>query len=179
MGILETVLIGIGVLLAGAQIYVMGNVTRKRPYRHSVEVTVNRPAERVYPYLTDPELKKQWVGGLQEMVPMNPRGLKVGAKARQVMELDGNHYEVEQEIVDLTPNQRFALALSHPALSAAGTYELFDDGDGHTRLTYTENLVLRDLWLRVMAPAVRRSNLNKLRTDLQRLKRVVEGRPAA
>jgi uncharacterized protein YndB with AHSA1/START domain len=99
---------------------------------HSVEI--ERPAAAVFPYLTDGEKLRQWVGGLVESTALTEGGARVGAKSREVVEERGQRFELETEITTCVPNEALQARITSQGFETLSTYRLQEDG-GRTRLT--------------------------------------------
>ena len=63
---------------------------------HTIEIA--RPPATVFPYLTEPERLKRWVGGLTTFEAAKGESAHVGAQSHQVMAIRGR----EWKLVDLS-----------------------------------------------------------------------------
>ena len=137
---------------------------------HSVEI--ERPAA-VFPYLTDGEKLRQWVGGLVESTALTEGGARVGARSREVVEERGQRFELETGITRYAPNEVLQARITSKGFETLSTYRLQEDS-GRTRLTSVLESRYTMLLARLLAPIVTRQAQKKLEADLDRLKRLVE-----
>jgi uncharacterized protein YndB with AHSA1/START domain len=136
---------------------------------HSVEI--DAPAERVFPYLAEPDLMREWVGGLLEFRPTDA-GPALGSRAIQVVEIAGKKWEVESELTRYEPPRELeARLVASKAFESVATYRL-EEVDGRTRVTTTMESEYRVA--RLVGGLIARKAQKKLETDLARLKQVVE-----
>jgi uncharacterized protein YndB with AHSA1/START domain len=131
--------------------------------------------DRIFPYFTEPERLKQWVGGLIETVPLTDEGPRVGAKSREVVEENGRRMVFESEILHLHPNRLLEVELRGDALEAVSRYELKGIDDG-TRVSHAMHVAYNGLFMKLLSPFIRRAVQRKLAADFVRLKEVVEKR---
>jgi len=138
---------------------------------HSVEIAA--PAARVFPYLSEPELMKRWIGGLREFRPLD-EGPAVGSRAVQVVHVGGREWEVESEITRYEPPRELEARLVAPnAFESTATYSLEANGE-RTRVTTVMQSDYKGRAGRFLGGVVTRQAQKKLVTDLERLKQVVE-----
>ena len=137
---------------------------------HTVEIA--RPPADVFPYLTEPEKMKRWIGGLVEFTPLD-EGAGLGSRSRQRVELGGRTWDVESEIVELEENRRLAARMQASAFTSTVSYDL-NEAAGGTRLTGVVDIELRGMGGRLLGGFVRGQAEQKLVGDLGRLKQVVE-----
>jgi uncharacterized protein YndB with AHSA1/START domain len=142
-------------------------------HRNEHSVQIERPAAAVFPYLTDGEKLRQWVGGLVESTALTEGGARVGARSREVVEERGQRFELETEITRYAPNEVLQARITSKGFETLSTYRLQEDG-GRTRLTSVLESRYTMLLARLLAPIVTRQAQKKLEADLDRLKRLVE-----
>jgi uncharacterized protein YndB with AHSA1/START domain len=145
-----------------------------RTFTFGSEVLLAAPPEQVFPYLTEPALLTQWMGGLVESRPLDDGVLRVGARAREVVEENGKRFEMESEVVGLEPNRTLEVSLRHPSMECVNRYQL-EPEDSHTRVTMTMRLSGRG-FMRLMAPFIGGPARRKLDADFGRLKELLEAR---
>jgi uncharacterized protein YndB with AHSA1/START domain len=136
---------------------------------HSVEI--DAPAERVFPYLAEPELMRTWIGGLVEFRPIDD-GPALGSRAIQVVELAGKKWDVESELTRYEPPRELeARLVASNAFESVARYRLEETAAG-TRVTTTMESEYRVT--RLLRGLIARKAQSKLESDLARLKQVVE-----
>lgn len=138
---------------------------------HSVEIGAS--ADRVFPYLAEPDLMQKWVAGLLEFRPLD-EGPRLGSRAIQVVEVAGKKWELESELTRYEPPHALAACLVAPKdFEMNATYRL-EETNGHTRLTATTDTAFKHRAARLLAGVITRKAQKKLEADLDRLKQVVE-----
>jgi carbon monoxide dehydrogenase subunit G len=93
-------------------------------------ISINKPAEKVYAYLTDIQNQKALNPSIDEVV-MDGK-LAVGTHYKIKMTVMGRPFVSENEIVALEPNKKFAVKTlaAPPASPVTNTYTLEPDGAG-------------------------------------------------
>ncbi len=134
--IIAVVLIGVIVLL------VLGR--RDDAGRNTAAIQIDRPPAQVFPWITEPDRLKQWIGGLVESTPLTDDGLEVGARSREVIAMGNERYEMETTIVDLEPPVRLVVEIDSSGFKADARYDLVESGGG--------DLLLLRLYLALRAP---------------------------
>lgn len=137
------------------------------------EVEINRPALQVFSWLHETPKMKQWLGGYVETIPDDKLGARVGARATEVAERDGQRWEMRSELTAFAPGQRLVIHLTHPAFTDDTEYSLSEQA-GVTRLRY-HSVAHYNQWLfRLISPLVARSVHSKMEADFAKLKLLVE-----
>lgn len=101
--------------------------------------TFRCPSRVLWSWIDDVEKSKQWLRGLEEVVPLDPGPKRPGWRAKLRIREGGRVQEYEQEIVDYEPGRRFHMTMEGGALKGCVIdvdYVLTDLGDGTTRLDY-------------------------------------------
>jgi uncharacterized protein YndB with AHSA1/START domain len=138
---------------------------------HTVEIAA--PRERVFAWLTEPELMLRWVGGLRDFRPLDPEP-GPGARAQQVVELGGRRMDVRSEITRYEPGEAVEARLDGKGFEVETAYSL-DATDGTTTcVRATVHTRLHGLGGRLLGGVVERGAQRKLEGDLARLKELVE-----
>jgi uncharacterized protein YndB with AHSA1/START domain len=139
---------------------------------HRAETSINGTPERVFPWLTQPDLLTQWLGGLVESIPQGDGRLAVGARSREVIEDNGRRFTVESEVVGLEPGRLLAVNLTGDMFDIVSRYRLESAG-ATTRVQHTMDTRYKGI-TRLFAPFLRGAVQRKLDADLARLKGLVE-----
>ncbi len=142
---------------------------------HTVEIA--RPPAAVFPYLTEPELLKRWVGGLTTFEAVDGESAAVGAQSRQVMVIRGREWKLDGELTALEPDRFVQARMDGKGLTVTTSYALEPIETG-TRLTATVESDFSLLVARLFGGLVSRETQRKLRTDLARLQALVESNPS-
>jgi uncharacterized protein YndB with AHSA1/START domain len=138
----------------------------------SVEIAA--PADVVFPWLARPALLMRWVGGMVECQPDTEEEVGVGSRLRQVVVDRGTRIELTGTTARYEPPRLLEVHLDSPGtFTATSVHRLLDRG-GRTELRTSLETELGPKVGRLIAPIVMRVASSKLRSDLQRLKRMVE-----
>ncbi|HYM63119.1 MAG TPA: SRPBCC family protein [Gaiellaceae bacterium] len=142
-------------------------------YRNEHTIEIARPPATVFPYLTEPERLKRWVGGLTAFEPVEGQSAQVGALSRQVMVIRGKEWKLDGELTALEPDRFVEARMEGKGFKAKTSYVL-EPVEGGTRLTTTVESEYSLLVARLLGGLVSRETQKKLRADLARLEVLVE-----
>jgi uncharacterized protein YndB with AHSA1/START domain len=137
-------------------------------FSHSI--LVSRPPAEVFPWLLEEDKVPQWTGDLQRYEVIG--GLRVGGRARQTLALAGG-IVLDLEIVAYDPPSGAATRFETNGVKVQSAYQLDASGPG-TRLTQTLDAKAGSLSARVLIPVVQGRLESKLKTDLERLRGLLE-----
>jgi uncharacterized protein YndB with AHSA1/START domain len=137
---------------------------------HSIEI--DAPADRVFEYVSRPDLMKEWVGGLVEFRLLDP-GPALGARGVQIVEVSRRNWELQSEITRYQPPRALQARLTHKGFVSTAAYEL-EEHDGHTHVHATLDTEYKLFANRLLGALVTRQAQKKLEDDLERLKRAAE-----
>jgi uncharacterized protein YndB with AHSA1/START domain len=167
IGVVLIVLTG-GLLLAGGG--------RRLAHTETV-VYFNHPAAQLWPWLVEVPRLKQWLGGFIDSIPEDSGGLRVGARSKELVELDGRRWEIGSQVTALQPGQRLALHLVADEFEDDTEY-LLEERGGVTMLTYKSDAHYRPLLARLLSPLISRDVERKVRSDLAKLDGLLAREPA-
>ncbi len=134
-------------------------------------ITINKPVEKVYGFLTDLENQKklsEYITGVEVDGP-----LKVGTRYKIQTTSYGRTNVMENEVVALEPNKKFGVKTlaAPPASDVTSTYLLEKEGSG-TKLTLQVDAV-------IMAPGMEEMIKTQMKTGfdtvLASTKKAIEG----
>ena len=165
-------LAGIGGLLVICVIVLLFLGGYRGESRLVASVDIARPPSAVFPFITQPDKLKSWVGWLVEVKEVAP------ARQVWVMEDRNNNNQLMNIETAITRTEPGRLLEANVAAAEGFTghvrYELESGDNKQTRLTYVANYKF-DHWLaKLLEPIISRSAQQKLEEDLQRLKQQVE-----
>jgi uncharacterized protein YndB with AHSA1/START domain len=150
-----------------------------RVARTEQAVDIAAPPEVIFPWLARPALLMRWVGGMVECQAETEAEEGVGSRLRQVVVDRGTRIELTGETVRYEPNELLEVHLDSPGtFQAVSVHRLSPHGEGHTRLVTSLETELGPRIGRLIAPIVSRVASSKLRSDLDRLRRLVEAAEA-
>jgi uncharacterized membrane protein len=164
--------------IAVVVLVVLGALSERRIH---ATVDIDRPADVVFAWVTEPRRLQAWIGWLVDIRNVTPQQGQVGSRQVWVMEDRNNNnarMEIETEFVTYRPGRGLTARLNAPgAFIGAVDYVLEPLGPNRTRLKYSMSYDYQ-MWLaRLLEPIIARSARQKLEEDLQRLKQRAEAEP--
>jgi carbon monoxide dehydrogenase subunit G len=121
--------------------------------KFSADLKVNRPVDKVFAWLTNPENQGKFDKTSLKMEALTPGPWRTGTQFRELRDLGGRKTEVLSEVAELVPNQRFILR-SKTGPGWLGTWEFEPEGTG-TRLRWTGQLTMNG-FARLLEPLIGR-----------------------
>lgn len=151
-------------------------------HRIASSVEIDRPADVVFAWVTEPQRLQAWIGWLVDIRSVTPQQGQVGARQVWVMEDRNNNnarMEIASEVMTFRPGQALEARLEAPgAFTGAVNYQLEPLGPNRTRLNYSMSYEYQHWFARLLEPIIARSARQKLEEDLARLKQRAEAEPA-
>jgi hypothetical protein len=115
----------------------------------------------------------EWMGALQESEPLTDGLPGEGSRYRDVFVDHGQRIELEAEVVRYEPPLHLEVALRGDGVVATSR-QVLEPVEGGTRLTAVIETEYTKRLLRMMAGVVTRHAQDRLESDLENLKRIVE-----
>jgi carbon monoxide dehydrogenase subunit G len=135
--------------------------------RTHATVEIARPPEVVFPWLVEPELRLQWVDGLE-------RSERTGdGRYREVFNQAGIRTAVDVQVRRLEPPRVVEIRVTSKHFDADAYTEARSTGAG-TRVESTIDAAYKSLMLRAAAPVITRQTQSSLERSLATLKELVE-----
>jgi uncharacterized membrane protein len=135
-------------------------------------VTINRPVDAVFAYVTDGMNGSKWRSGVLETEHVSGSGL--GAVYRQgVKGPGGRRVAADYEVTAFEPGRRMAFKAIAGPVRPAGEFR-FADVDGSTRLTFSLDAQLSG-WKAVLMGGLVQKTMDAEVAALDRLKGILEG----
>jgi len=137
------------------------------------EIIINRPAEAVSAYASDPSNAPDWYTNIDSAKWRTSPPLRTGAKVAFSAHFLGRRLEYTYEVVAFVPGERLVMRTAQGPFPMETTYTWASAGNGSTHMTLRnrgEPTGFSKILAPFMAGAMRRAN-NK---DLARLKSVLE-----
>ena len=133
------------------------------------------PAERVYDLVMDPKRLEDWVTIHDHLEDAPDGSLREGSKLTQCLRLAGRRFRVRWTVVENDRCRRVVWEGRGPVRSRARVVYEFEEGDGGTRFSYSNEYHLPGGPLaNVAGPVMRRITARELDGSLARLKRLAE-----
>ncbi len=137
----------------------------------SIDITIGRPVEEVFAFLTDAANHARWDSSSLVMEPQEAGPWRAGLTFREVRRIGPRPTEVRSVIAELEPNRRMELrSLSGPPFQG---HWRFSPMGSSTRLRWTGEIELVG-FARLFAPLVTRSFSQSAETNFARLKMILE-----
>ena len=121
-------------------------------------VTVDKPVDKVFAYLSDFATTTEWDPGTVQTVRISGDGA-VGTEYRNTTRFAGRETQLTYVVDELVPNQRIALRGENKTVIASDTMTFRTSGRG-TEVTYTADFTFKGL-TRFLAPLLKPA-LNRL-----------------
>ena len=139
-------------------------------FRSSIDI--DRPAETVWSVVSDYRSDPLWRRGVETMDPAPPGPVIAGTTTREVLRLGGRTYRSDGVVDTVGPDRSFRWHTVSGA-TASGSRRVDEATDGRCKVVL-ELRVVPGPAERLMAPMLRRMLARNLRTDLERLARLVD-----
>lgn len=170
------------VAIAAAFFIVVMTILSQRPDagRNDYTILIDRPPSQVFPWISEPYRLTRWMDGLESSIPVSGDSAVRGAKSRETILVSGKRYTFFTEILDI---KRDSVMVGHitsdpPGFTVNFIYELSPAGTG-TRLHYSGRADYASVFGRVMEPIVTPQSQRKVKSDMKRLKGLIESQPGA
>lgn len=160
--------------------------------KHSV--VINRPADEVFKFISQPENGSQWISGVHEIRRLTVGPAGVGTKALQVRHFLGKEMGSEYEITEFDQSKRRIVAkvtsgpvkgyeveeeVSQAVSSAAAASKVGPGSSDQTVLTFVgrgEVGGTLSVFFKMASPLLVRLYERQLATDMETLKELLESR---
>ena len=124
-------LLAIGVVLACSSVYLIGG--KKQEF--DAEVVIKAPVGQIFPYLSQPQLKKQWMQGLVDQQLTDGDAIAEGAMLQSTLTSNGVSEQFQDEVIRFRENEIVSIKSRNPRLSSTTMLKLKEEGSG-TRVSY-------------------------------------------
>jgi len=139
--------------------------------KFSADLTVNRPVDRVFAWLTTAENQAKFDKSSLKMEALTPGIWRKGMQFREVRDLGGRQTEVLSEIAELEPNRSFIIR-SKTGPGWLGIWSFEPEGAG-TRLRWTGQLTMTG-FARLFEPLIGRQMRSQIDQQFANLPRLIE-----
>ena len=171
-------LAGIGAIVVIAVVVLLALGGGRGESRLVRTIEIDKPADVVFAWITEPVRLKSWVGWLIDIHRETPDPVRVGSREVWVMEDRNNNnqrMEIHAEYTRVEPSRLVEARLQVPeGFTGTIIYELQPIDARRTHLTYRGQYHF-DHWLaKLLEPVISRSAQQKLNEDLARMKQKAE-----
>jgi hypothetical protein len=135
------------------------------------ELTVKRPVEQVFAWLTNAENQGKFDKSSIKMEVLTPLPWRAGTQFRELRDLGGRRTEVLSEVAELEPNHRFVIR-SKTGSGWLGVW-LFDPVADGTRLRWTGQLTMKGVG-RLLEPLIGRQMRRQISRQFRELPSIIE-----
>jgi uncharacterized membrane protein len=136
-------------------------------------IVIHRPRTEVAAYATNPDNVPRWYANIKSVSWRTKRPVSVGSQIAFEANFLGRRLSYTYEIVELVPDERFAMRTAQGPFPMETTYQWESAADGSTKMSL-RNRGEPTGFSRLLAPfmtmAIRRAN----QKDLLRLKQILE-----
>ena len=143
--------------------------------RIQASVTVNRPLEEVFRFMTDNRNALQWQSGLLEARVTNDV-VGIGKTWVDIVQVLGRRIEIASELTEFEPLRTVGFKSTSGPIPLEGRYAFEPDGAG-TKVTFTMQGEAGGFF-KLAEPIVARSTQRQWETNLANLKDLLEQRDA-
>lgn len=139
-------------------------------------VTIQRPIEEVFAFVSNVGNWSQWVSGTSEARQTSPGPIQVGTTFTQVSNFLGRRFEINATVTEYEPNRRFALASDGKPVPF-GNQIIFEAVREGTRMTDVLSSTgdVSGLF-KLAAPVMEGMLRNQFEKDHEHLKELLEAR---
>ena len=139
-------------------------------------ISIGRPAEDVFAYVTDPANDPVWQSGVVESELIGGGESRVGSRIRVVRRFLGRRMEFVGEVTRWEPPNRAEVKSVEGPFRFDGSYQC-EPEDGGCRLTVAGELgSFGGFFGKLADPVVTQMGVRQLRADLENLKDILESR---
>jgi carbon monoxide dehydrogenase subunit G len=135
-------------------------------------VTVNRPVEEVWTFISNFENTTRWSRGVLEAKQTSDGPLGVGSTLQTVVKAFGRRRTADYLVTDYEPNHAFAFKVTSGPMTSRARYSVEPAGTG-TRLTASGEAEATGLY-KLLAPLLVRILKRHSQDDLANVKRILD-----
>ena len=139
-------------------------------------VIINKPIKEVWAFFKNPGNLKLWLGGFQRFEPVSGTPGTVGAKAKHYFLEKGKELVMDEEIIEEIPEKKFVGTLGSPMMVNTVTNYFNDLGNNKTEYSLSSDTQFKGFFWKQIGPLMKSEFKKRQENDLQRLKKVLEGR---
>jgi uncharacterized protein YndB with AHSA1/START domain len=136
-------------------------------------VQIDRPIDRVFEYVSNPDKRSEWDGDLVETRRTSEGGLGVGSTSEDIYQMNGRRMKFQTSIVEWSPPTTLVWRGVADSMTAEGHWT-FTEIDGGTRVNLAMGMNTSNPIFKLMAPLMRGKMEKQMAETSQRMKRSAE-----
>jgi hypothetical protein len=137
-------------------------------------VIINKPIKVVWEFFIDPGNLKLWLSGFQRFEHISGTPGTAGAKAKHYFLERGKELVLDEEIITVIPEKKFAGTLSSPMMVNTITNYFNDLENDRTEYSLSSDIQFKGFLWKQIGPLMRGEFKKRKEKDLQTLKQVLE-----
>jgi len=137
-------------------------------------VIINKPVKEVWEFFKNPDNLKLWHSGFQRFEPVSGTPGTAGAKAKHYFLEKGKELVLDEEIIEIIPEKKFAGTLGSPTMVNTVTNYFNDLGNNQTEYSLSSDTQFKGFFWKQVGPLMKGEFRKRQEKDLQTLKQVVE-----
>jgi uncharacterized membrane protein len=142
--------------------------------KHEAEITIARPANEVFAYMTRTQNMPKWQPGLITAEELTGSSWHVGTRLKETRRIGGRETEVISEIGSFTPDQSFTVnSVTGP--TTHGKFQLDTINNTTTRVCFTIQMEMGGV-MRLAEPLIAKDVKRQAEESLIQLKQALEGK---
>ena len=143
------------------------------PYTSEATITINRPVERVWEALMNPENLKFWLTGFVSVEHISGEIGKTGSVSRlKFLERD-KELEVTETAILVDPNLQYTFKMTSIPFDTNTDIRLIASGNS-TELIQTVQFFPKQIFMKIMMPLIKGAMKRRMESELNKFKDFVE-----
>lgn len=136
---------------------------------HTIRLALPASPSEVFPFLIQPELQQQWMGGLVSTRRLCSGPLVVGARMEDVIAAAGQRLTFQTTVTRIEAPHRYEAEMVTKGVEIEARYHLKPDDDG-TLLRYDADTRFTTFAMRLLAGTIEKKARESLDADFERLR---------
>ena len=138
------------------------------------KIIINKPIKEVWNFFENPDNLKYWLSGFQKVEHVSGVPGTAGAKAKHYFLERGKELVLDEEIIEVIPEKKFAGTLGSSMMVNTVTNYFNDLGNGQTEYLLSSDTQFKGFLWKQIGPLMKGEFKKRQERDLQALKQVIE-----
>ena len=138
-----------------------------------VTITIDKPVEKVWEKLMDPESLKHWLTGFVSMEHVSGEYGKPGSVSKLKFFERGKELDVTETVIDIKPNQQYTFNMTSIPFDVDTDIQLNSIGSS-TEMTQTVQFFPKNFSMKLMMSVFKGAMKKRMEDELIRFKKYVE-----